>query len=43
MPRSPEHHPWLTRTAAIWRSDGMFRISITVLTALLVMLISLHN
>jgi hypothetical protein len=43
LPQSPEHSPWLTRTAAIWRSDGMFRISIMVLTALVMALITLHS
>jgi hypothetical protein len=43
MQRSPERPPWLTRTAAIWRSDSMFRIGVMVLAALLITLLSLHT
>lgn len=43
MRRPPPPSSWLTRAAAIWRSDGMFRIALMVLAALLMMLLGLHS
>jgi hypothetical protein len=43
MQRPPQPPSWLTRTAAIWRSDGMFRLALMVLAALLMTLLGLHT
>jgi hypothetical protein len=42
MRRSPPRPAWLTTTAAVWRSDAMFRISLMILGALLMLLLALR-
>jgi hypothetical protein len=42
MQRPSQRPAWLTTAAAIWCSDTMFRISVLVLSALLMLLLTLR-